>query len=171
MPVPNPGGLLQAIQGLVKLINTLRSVVKTSRLVDIDISVDIAIKKGSFNVYLFDFEVVSRRNSEQYLIAYRLYYYSERFIEIDTFTLLEAAYYLPGFIPNNRIVSSFFKLIDLFTIQNINPFRGNHEGLYPVFEQGVDFVLHTQLPFYFIVDVGHSFLVAAGFIVVYGITK
>ena len=78
------------------------------------------MKKGRFNVYLLDLQVVYGRYSEEGLITYGLNNRYKGVEEVQAFLLLKATDYLSGLIPGNTTVYSSFIFIDLFPIQDIN---------------------------------------------------
>ena len=92
--------MLEAIEGLVKLVYYI-GLFETSGHFDIYFILQVSIEEYSFNIYLFDLLIVSGGYSEQNLIGYRLDYYSEGFVKVDSVLLFESTDNLTSFIAGN----------------------------------------------------------------------
>jgi hypothetical protein len=63
--VPDPRGLLQAIEGLSKLADPWRAVRHVVGLFDVDLVVDISVQECGFDIHLFNLQVQGRSDGEE----------------------------------------------------------------------------------------------------------
>ena len=81
---------------------------------------NIIIKKGDFNVYLFYILIYNRRKRKNRFIIYELYYQCESVIIIIIFLLFESLDNLTCFIMNDFLFEISLHDVDLMISKNIN---------------------------------------------------
>jgi hypothetical protein len=102
-------------------------------LLDIDLLVQIAVKKDNFNVYLLDLLVLDGSEYEERFVAYRFYYGSEDFIIIEFFLLFETPDDLSGLIAEDLVIRTAFKPKDLLISEYFSVSKTAYQLLYLIF--------------------------------------
>ena len=112
--------LFQIIKDFIQFINLDIILIKTVKLLFINILLNIVIKKNDFDVYLFHILIHNHRKRKNNFIIYKFYYQRENVIIITIFLLFEFSNNLTCFIINNFFFEISFYDINLTISKNTN---------------------------------------------------
>ena len=91
MLILNPGGLLEPIESFIQLADLGTVYVEFIRLLDVNILLDVVIKKGGFDVYLLQVPIYSRRKRKDRLVIYGFYHRCESIMVVTTLLLFKTS--------------------------------------------------------------------------------
>ena len=116
--MPNLRQLFKTIKCFIQTTNPSSFIIKTFRLINIDLLLNTSIKESSLNVHLFNLKVLCSCNSKERFIAYRFYNRRKSLIKVNLSLLFVTLYHLSYLISHNSSFTVPLMLKNLLGIKN-----------------------------------------------------
>ena len=110
--------LFKTVKYFIQTINPSSSIIKTFRLINVDLFLNASVKKSSLNIYLFNFKVLYSCDSKERFITYRFYNRREGLIKVNPSLLFITLYYLSCLILYNPSFTIPLILKNLLGVKN-----------------------------------------------------
>ena len=116
--MPNLRQLFNTIKCFIQITNLSSSIIKTFRLINIDLLLNASVKESGLNIYLFNLKVSYSCDSKERFIAYRFHNGRKGLIKVNPSLLFITLYYLPYLILYNPSFTIPLVLKNLLGVKN-----------------------------------------------------
>ena len=156
--MPNLRRLFKTVKYFIQTTNLSSSIIKTFRLINIDLLLNASIKESSLNIYLFNLKVLYSCDGKERFIAYRFYNRREGFIKINPSLLFVTLYHLSYLILYNPSFTIPLILKNLLGVKNFIIKRLVNKCLGIIYFIKANFVFTSRVLFIIINIKGRLFL-------------